>query len=90
MAYGCTIRMAAVGLHITKKVFANSSSLCLRWELVGCNDLAYWSDNESCKRSMDNNWERFLVLNKISGLVCVVPCVVPLNIQHLYYFTIFL
>ncbi|KAH0462028.1 hypothetical protein IEQ34_009603 [Dendrobium chrysotoxum] len=76
VAYGCTIRIAAVGLHITKKVFANSSSLCLSWELIGCKDLAYWRDNESCKRSMNNNWERFLVLNKISGLCTVRASVI--------------
>ncbi|XP_020590904.1 LOW QUALITY PROTEIN: nuclear pore complex protein GP210 [Phalaenopsis equestris] len=76
VAYGCTIRIAAVGLHITKKVFANSSSLCLSWELVGCNDLAYWRDIESCKRSIDNNWERFLVLNKTSGLCTVRASVI--------------
>lgn len=76
VAYGCTIRIAAVGIHITKKVFANSSSLCLSWELVGCKDLAYWRDNESCRRSTDNIWDRFLVLNKISGLCTVRASVI--------------
>ncbi|KAF9625307.1 hypothetical protein IFM89_021246 [Coptis chinensis] len=33
---------AAVGIHKSGKVFANSSSLCLNWELSSCNGLAHW------------------------------------------------
>ncbi|KAG0478243.1 hypothetical protein HPP92_012962 [Vanilla planifolia] len=71
VANGCTIRIAAVGLHSKIKAFANSSSLCLSWELVGCEDLAYWSENESCKSSNNNNWERSLVLRNTSGLCTI-------------------
>ncbi|KAG0476584.1 hypothetical protein HPP92_013425, partial [Vanilla planifolia] len=75
VANGCTIRIAAVGLHSKIKAFANSSSLCLSWELVGCEDLAYWSENESCKSSNNNNWERSLVLRNTSGL-CIIRAAV--------------
>ncbi|KAK8953612.1 hypothetical protein KSP40_PGU015368 [Platanthera guangdongensis] len=76
VANGRTIRIAAVGLHISKKAFANSSSLCLSWEFFGCKDLSYWSGNENCKRSTDNNWERFLVLNKTSGSCTVSASII--------------
>lgn len=65
---GCTIRLAAVGIHKTRRAFANSSSLCLRWELSGCEDLAHWSDTNSFEIS-EGSWERFLVLRNASGLV---------------------
>ncbi|PKA56686.1 hypothetical protein AXF42_Ash012816 [Apostasia shenzhenica] len=74
-----TIRIAAVGLHATKHVFANSSSLCLRWELLGCEDLAYWSETGRNKRSVENNWERFLVLENSCGLCTVRASVIGLS-----------
>ncbi|KAF9590251.1 hypothetical protein IFM89_032029 [Coptis chinensis] len=69
VANGCIVRVAAVGIHKSGKVFANSSSLCLNWELSNCNGLAHWEGNglESSKAS----WERFLVLHNTSGLCTV-------------------
>ncbi|KAL5718155.1 hypothetical protein ACHQM5_011091 [Ranunculus cassubicifolius] len=74
VANGCTIRVAAVGIHEHGKAFANSSSLSLKWELSGCNGLAYWEDSglESSKAS----WERFLILQNTSGMCTVRATVV--------------
>ncbi|KAG1358954.1 hypothetical protein COCNU_08G004000 [Cocos nucifera] len=83
---GCTIRLAAVGIHKTRRAFANSSSLCLRWELSGCKDLAHWSDTNSLERS-EATWERFLVLHNASGLCTVRATVVGFPetmASHLY------
>lgn len=69
VANGQTIRVAAVSISTFGKPFANSSSLCLMWELVNCDSLAYWdhaSDSESSKKS---SWERLLVLQNESGSV---------------------
>lgn len=63
------MRVAAVGIHATERAFANSSSLCLRWELTGCEGLAYWSDMNNVERFEATMWERFLVLLNASGLV---------------------
>ncbi|XP_020089259.1 nuclear pore complex protein GP210 isoform X4 [Ananas comosus] len=68
---GRTMRVAAVGIHATERAFANSSSLCLRWELTGCEGLAYWSDMNSVERFEAAMWERFLVLLNASGLCTV-------------------
>lgn len=64
VANGCTIRIAAVGIHMTGRSFANSSSLCLRWELNNCEELAHWNGTESFESS---SWERYLVLHNTSG-----------------------
>ncbi|KAF8399768.1 hypothetical protein HHK36_015638 [Tetracentron sinense] len=72
VANGHTIRVAAVGVHNSGKAFANSSSLCLRWELINCDGLAYWNDADDLERSRAS-WERFLVLQNASGLIYVVP-----------------
>ncbi|XP_072999237.1 nuclear pore complex protein GP210 [Typha latifolia] len=68
---GHTIRVASVGIHATGRAFANSSSLCLRWELIGCEGLAYWNETGSTDRFEVGTWERFLVLQNLSGLCTV-------------------
>lgn len=65
----CTIRITAVSIYANGRIFANSSSLCLRWELNGCEKLAFWSDNNHAKKLDGSKWERFLVLQNASGLV---------------------
>ncbi|KAK9119821.1 hypothetical protein Scep_017914 [Stephania cephalantha] len=73
VANGCTIRVAAVGIHYSGKAFANSSSLCLKWELNDCNGLANWyTDGLETSRT---SWERFLVLENATGM-CVVRATV--------------
>ncbi|KAJ0052503.1 hypothetical protein Pint_02808 [Pistacia integerrima] len=74
VANGQTIRIAAVGISNFGKAFANSSSLCLRWELSSCDRLAYWDDTYGSMRS-ESSWERFLVLQNESGL-CIVRATV--------------
>lgn len=71
VANGRTIRIAAVGISNSGEAFANSSSLCLRWELNGCDGLAYWDDDFDSDRSKCS-WERFLVLQNEPGLVLPV------------------
>lgn len=68
VANGCTIRVAAVGIHVTNRAFANSSSLRLNWELSGCEGLAHLDETISLP-SPGAGWERFLVLNNMSGKV---------------------
>lgn len=68
VANGRTIRIAAVGISHSGEAFANSSSLCLRWELSGCDGLAHWHDAYVSK-SLISGWERFLILQNESGLV---------------------
>ncbi|XP_010528227.1 PREDICTED: nuclear pore complex protein GP210 [Tarenaya hassleriana] len=70
VANGQTIRVAAVGISDSGEVFANSSSLSLRWELSNCNGLAYWADAYDSKTAMAS-WERFLALQNESGLCTV-------------------
>ncbi|KAK4603548.1 hypothetical protein RGQ29_012174 [Quercus rubra] len=70
VANGRTVRIAAVGISNTGEPFANSSSLCLRWELSSCDGLAYWDDAFDSVR-LKCSWERFLVLQNESGL-CIV------------------
>lgn len=67
VANGRTIRTSAAGLSASGEVFANSSSLSLKWELSSCEGLAYWDDTFDIIKS--NSWERFLVLQNESGLV---------------------
>lgn len=68
MANGRTIRIAAVGISNSGKAFANSSSLCLTWELSNCDALVFWDDSNDLGGSR-SGWERFLVLQNESGLV---------------------
>lgn len=68
VANGRIIRLAAVGSHISGRPFANSSSLCLRWELNGCEGLANWVEVDTLEE-FGMNWERFLILGNSSGLV---------------------
>lgn len=70
VANGRTIRIAAVGISDSGEAFANSSSLCLRWELSSCDGLAYWDDALGSERSKCS-WERFLILQNEPGL-CIV------------------
>ncbi|XP_043725573.1 nuclear pore complex protein GP210 [Telopea speciosissima] len=74
VANGCTIRLAAVGVHSSGKAFANSSSLYLKWELLDCDKLAYWDDANALEQSRAS-WERFLALQNASGL-CIVRATV--------------
>lgn len=68
VANGQTIRVAAIGITVSGEAFANSSSLSLKWELSGCEGLAYWADVYEPKGSK-SSWERFLVLQNESGQV---------------------
>ncbi|PIA51702.1 hypothetical protein AQUCO_01100520v1 [Aquilegia coerulea] len=85
VANGCTIRVAAVGIHKSGKAFANCSSLCLKWEVSSCEGLAYWeSDGLESSRT---SWERFLVLQNTSGLCTVRATVIGISdtmINNLY------
>ncbi|XP_074574231.1 nuclear pore complex protein GP210 [Curcuma longa] len=83
----CTIRITAVSIYANGRIFANSSSLCLRWELNGCEKLAFWSDNNHAKKLDGSKWERFLVLQNASGL-CIVRATAigfcKVGASHLY------
>ena len=68
MANERTIQIAADGISNSGKAFANSSSLCLMWELTNCDALAFWDDYYELGGSR-SGWERFLVLQNESGLV---------------------
>ncbi|KAE8021482.1 hypothetical protein FH972_007367 [Carpinus fangiana] len=70
VANGRTVRIAAVGISNSGEAFANSSSLCLRWELSSCNGIAHWDDTFDSDSSKCS-WERFLVLQNEPGL-CIV------------------
>uniref|UniRef100_A0A1D1XKT8 Nuclear pore membrane glycoprotein 210-like n=2 Tax=Anthurium amnicola TaxID=1678845 RepID=A0A1D1XKT8_9ARAE len=78
VANGRTIRLAAVGVHISGRPFANSSSLCLRWELNGCDGLTFWAEAHTVGKS-GSNWERFLILENASGLCTVRATVIGLS-----------
>ncbi|CAA6668012.1 unnamed protein product [Spirodela intermedia] len=75
VANGRTIRLAAVGIHISGRPFANSSSLSLRWELNGCEGLANWVEVNTLEE-FGMNWERFLILENSSGLCTVRATVI--------------
>ncbi|CAK7328122.1 unnamed protein product [Dovyalis caffra] len=78
VANGQTIRVAAVGIGVSGEAFANSSSLSLKWELSGCEGLAYWADTYEFQRSK-SSWERFLVLQNESGQCIVRATVICLD-----------
>ncbi|CAB4305668.1 unnamed protein product [Prunus armeniaca] len=69
VANGRTIRLAAIGISNSGEAFANSSSLYLRWELISCNEMAKW-DDDNLERS-EHSWERLLSLKNESGLCTV-------------------
>ncbi|TYI08950.1 hypothetical protein ES332_A09G036900v1 [Gossypium tomentosum] len=71
VANGRTIRVAAVSISTTGEPFANSSSLCLKWELSSCDSLAYWNHAYDSENYNPSSWERFLVLRNESGS-CIV------------------
>ncbi|TYI63709.1 hypothetical protein E1A91_D09G035200v1 [Gossypium mustelinum] len=71
VANGRTIRVAAVSISTTGEPFANSSSLCLKWELGSCDSLAYWNHAYDSENYNTSSWERFLVLRNESGS-CIV------------------
>ncbi|KAJ7974628.1 Nuclear pore complex protein [Quillaja saponaria] len=68
-----TIRISAVGISDSGEAFANSSALCLRWELSSCEGLLYWHEAYNTVKSI--TWERFLVLRNESGQ-CIVHATV--------------
>ncbi|RLM86258.1 hypothetical protein C2845_PM04G10100 [Panicum miliaceum] len=72
---GRNIRLAAVGIHGNGRFFANSSSLCLKWEATGCEGLAYFDETKSSEMLDEPAWERFLVLQNSTG-VCTVRATV--------------
>jgi nuclear pore complex protein Nup210 len=67
---GQAIRLAAVGIHATDKIFANASSLYLKWELIGCDGLAYLDAIKDVVNLEISTWEQFLILQNSTGLVC--------------------
>ncbi|XVF14043.1 hypothetical protein REPUB_Repub09cG0022600 [Reevesia pubescens] len=71
VANGQTIRVAAVSISTSGEPFANSSSLCLKWELGNCDNLAYWDNAFDSESSNKSSWERFLALRNESGS-CIV------------------
>ncbi|WVZ63130.1 hypothetical protein U9M48_012789 [Paspalum notatum var. saurae] len=72
---GRDIRLAAVGVHGSGRFFANSSSLCLKWEATECEGLAYFDKAKSAEMLDESAWERFLVLRNSTG-VCTVRATV--------------
>lgn len=76
---GRNIRLAAVGIHGNGEFFANSSSLCLKWEATGCEGLAVFDEAKSAEMLDDSAWERVLILQNSTGVVSIViyhklPC----------------
>jgi nuclear pore complex protein Nup210 len=69
---GRSIRLAAAGVHGNGRVFANSSSLFLRWETTACEGLAYLDQDEEAETLDKSSWERFLVLQNSTGLVSMI------------------
>ncbi|XWS30400.1 hypothetical protein CRYUN_Cryun24cG0114100 [Craigia yunnanensis] len=72
---GQTIRVAAVSISTSAEPFANSSSLCLKWELGNCDSLAYWDYAYDSESSNKSSWARFMVLRNESGS-CIVRATV--------------
>lgn len=68
VANGRAIRLSSVGISNSGKAFGNSSSLDLKWELSNCDGLATWDDAYDIATSK-SGWERFLILQNVSGLV---------------------
>ncbi|KAK9004035.1 hypothetical protein V6N11_001853 [Hibiscus sabdariffa] len=75
VANGQTIRVAAVSISTNGEPFANSSSLCLKWELGDCDSLAYWNHSFDSENYNKSSWERFLVLQNEPGS-CIVRATV--------------
>ncbi|KAH9624818.1 hypothetical protein KSS87_018134 [Heliosperma pusillum] len=74
VANGRTIRVSAVGISMSGKAFANSSSVPLQWELENCEDLASWAEPHD-REVPAVGWERYLALKNESGQ-CVVRALV--------------
>ncbi|CAI9087870.1 OLC1v1022055C1 [Oldenlandia corymbosa var. corymbosa] len=70
VANGRTIRLSAAAISDDGKSFGNSSSLQLNWNLVDCDGLAVW-DYAYTLVVMKSSWERYLILQKSSGLCTV-------------------
>ncbi len=66
------MRLAAAGVHGNGRFFANSSSLCLSWEVTECEGLAYLDEDKDMLD--DSSWERFLVLQNSTGMVSTRYC----------------
>ncbi|KZV46427.1 nuclear pore membrane glycoprotein 210-like [Dorcoceras hygrometricum] len=75
VANGRRIRISSVGISDSGKAFANSSSLNLRWELIGCQGMVLMDDSYSSLTSK-SSWERFLILQNTSGLCTIRSTVV--------------
>ncbi|KAE8694382.1 GP210 protein [Hibiscus syriacus] len=87
VANGQTIRVAAVSISTNGEPFANSSSLCLKWELGNCDSLAYWNHVYYSENHNNSSWERFLVLQNESGSCIVRATVIGFtgsSTAHLY------
>jgi nuclear pore complex protein Nup210 len=71
---GRNMRLAAAGVHGNGRFFANSSSLCLSWEVTECEGLAYLDEDKDMLD--DSSWERFLVLQNSTGMCTVRATVI--------------
>ncbi|KAK3132641.1 hypothetical protein QOZ80_6AG0525560 [Eleusine coracana subsp. coracana] len=72
---GRSIRLAAAGIHENGRFFSNSSSLCLKWQVTGCEGLAYFDEAKAPEMLDESAWEKFLVLQNSTGL-CIVRATV--------------
>ncbi|CAN6449269.1 unnamed protein product [Victoria cruziana] len=75
----CSVRVAAVGMHDSGRAFANSSSLCLNWELEKCDNLAKWDDTATNLENSWSSWEKNLILRNVSGLCLVRATVIKFS-----------
>ncbi|XP_073140167.1 nuclear pore complex protein GP210 [Henckelia pumila] len=84
VANGRRIRVSSVGISDCKKAFANSSSLNLRWELIGCQGMVLMDDAYSSSTAK-SSWERFFILQNTSGQCTIRATVVSFidSIGHL-------
>lgn len=84
VANGRRIRVSSVGISDSGKPFANSSSLDLRWELMGCQGMVLMDDAYSSSTAK-SSWERFLILQNTSGECTIHATVVSFidSIRHL-------
>ncbi|KAG8050281.1 hypothetical protein GUJ93_ZPchr0009g538 [Zizania palustris] len=78
---GRSIRLAAAGVHGNGRVFANSSSLCLRWEVTECEGRAYLDQDKDAEMLEESPWERFLVLQNSTGMCTVRATVIGFSLR---------
>ncbi|KAL6838421.1 hypothetical protein ACP4OV_031666 [Aristida adscensionis] len=79
---GRNIRLAAASIHGTGRFFANSSSLCLKWKITGCEGLAYFDDAKPSEMPDESAWERFLVLQNSTGVCNVRATIVGFSAKY--------